>query len=604
MVYKLCDKFAKGGYGTPLKGREAIAAASRVVIDIGEKATGLRANGQISISYAATILEQVHALCAAGKTVVVVHSGQQGAKQSLEAIAKQLSLEGVEMCVTAGDLSSEATAKPVGQTIGELLGKTSFLVVQGPAGLSPQIAKAASAELLIMVAAGGTISEEARAGADSLQQSGTPVVVVDDAVADGILQVAAGQGAGTLIAAPAAAADGSAGGAKAADARATAIAARNASRQLQALPTSSRQAVLERVAKALEAAEEEIMAANAKDVELGEKAGIDAALMQRLKLKPEKIKQLAVGVRAIAQQEEPIRKPLSAMEIADGLVLERVTAPIGVCLIIFEARPDALPQIASLAIRSGNGLLLKGGKEATNSNACLHRIITQALAPDVDAALINLVTTREGVDQLLALDDVIDLVIPRGSNSLVRYIQTHTKIPVLGHADGICHVYVDPSADMQKARSICIDSKVDYPAACNALEKILVHKDLASDGRLDQLVSALQAENITVHRGDVCPATATALSSSLPLAPSPRHEYGSLDLTIEVRLLSRRTEPRFWDPSSTLQRIFEVGIALLRGGLSTGTKQCCAVQTPHGNNPAWLIVLVMKHLRSLEFRPC
>lgn len=119
-----------------------------------------------------------------------------------------------------------------------------------------------------------------------------------------------------------------------------------------------------------------------------------------------------------------------------------------------------LRQIASLAIRSGNGLMLKGGKEATHSNACLHRIITDALKPDVDPSLISLVTTREGVDKLLALDDVIDLVIPRGSNALVKYIQTHTKIPVLGHADGICHIYVDPAADMDKVKSICVDSKV------------------------------------------------------------------------------------------------------------------------------------------------
>eukprot|EP01024_Parvocaulis_polyphysoides_P023436 TRINITY_DN21668_c0_g1_i2.p1 TRINITY_DN21668_c0_g1~~TRINITY_DN21668_c0_g1_i2.p1 ORF type:complete len:352 (-),score=24.16 TRINITY_DN21668_c0_g1_i2:80-1063(-) len=217
------------------------------------------------------------------------------------------------------------------------------------------------------------------------------------------------------------------------------------------------------------------------------------------------------------------------MEIAKDLVLEQVTSPIGVLLIIFEARPDALPQIVSIAIRSGNGLLLKGGKEATRSNQCLHKIITDAISEDIDPHVVGLVQSREEISDLLRLDKVIDLVIPRGSNKLVSHIQQNTKIPVLGHADGICHIYVDKDADIKTTVDICVDSKKDYPAACNAVEKILVHESLAQDGRLFKLQSALRDAQITIYGGQKA-----SHSLSLSRAPSDRHEYGSLEVTLEI----------------------------------------------------------------------
>lgn len=312
--------------------------------------------------------------------------------------------------------------------------------------------------------------------------------------------------------------------------REMAVKARAASRALQALPSSDRVAILNRIADSLEAHEAEIMAENAIDVE-AVKGKVGEALMQRLVLKHNKIAQLAAGIRAIAKQDEPVGRLLSRLEVAEGLVLDKVTSPIGVLLIIFEARPDALPQIASLAIRSGNGLLLKGGKEATRSNALLHRLIVDAVAevaPGVGRDLIGLVTSRDEIDQLLKLHDVIDLVIPRGGNALVSYIQGNTKIPVLGHADGICHIYVDAAADMGKATRICVDSKVDYPAACNAVEKILVHESLVGD-KLNSLLKALQDAGVTLHGGE-----RAAGVLGLPPAPSPRHEYSSLDVTLEI----------------------------------------------------------------------
>lgn len=306
--------------------------------------------------------------------------------------------------------------------------------------------------------------------------------------------------------------------------------ARAAARQLQALSTEDRVKILHTIADEIEANESKIMRENEADVTAAT-GKISESLLQRLILKPTKIAQLADGIRAIAKQEEPIGKLITKTELADGLVLEKVTSPIGVLLIIFEARPDALPQIASLAIRSGNGLLLKGGKEAVRSNAVLHSIIVDCIervAPSVGKGLIGLVTSRDEIDALLGLSDVIDLVIPRGSNQLVSYIQSNTKIPVLGHADGICHIYVDPTADDAMAKEICVDSKIDYPAACNAVEKILVHESMKGE-RLDSLILALKDAGVTVHGGERAVA-----ELGLPAAPSPRHEYSSLDVTVEL----------------------------------------------------------------------
>lgn len=312
--------------------------------------------------------------------------------------------------------------------------------------------------------------------------------------------------------------------------REAAIQARTSARQLQGLSSEERRAILLSIADEIEKQSSRILEENAADVEAAT-GTISDSLLQRLILKPAKISQLADGIRSIARQEEPIGKLLCKTELADGLVLEKVTSPIGVLLVIFEARPDALPQIAALAIRSGNGLLLKGGKEAVRSNAILHSIIVECVekaAPSVGRGLIGLVTSRDEIDALLSLNDTIDLVIPRGSNQLVSYIQSNTKIPVLGHADGICHVYVDPSAEDGMVRTICVDSKIDYPAACNAVEKILVHEEYKGE-RLDGLLKALEDAGVTLHGGERAVG-----ELGLPPAPSVRHEYSSLDVTIEL----------------------------------------------------------------------
>ncbi|CAH8361369.1 unnamed protein product [Eruca vesicaria subsp. sativa] len=298
---------------------------------------------------------------------------------------------------------------------------------------------------------------------------------------------------------------------------------------LQTLSSEDRKQILYKVADALEANEETIRAENELDVTAAQEAGLEESLVARLVMTPAKISSLAASVRKLADMEDPIGRVLKKTEVADGLVLEKTSSPLGVLLIVFESRPDALVQIASLAIRSGNGLLLKGGKEARRSNAILHKVITDAIPETVGGKLIGLVTSREEIPDLLKLDDVIDLVIPRGSNKLVSQIKSTTKIPVLGHADGICHVYVDKACNVDMAKRIVSDSKLDYPAACNAMETLLVHKDLEQNAVLNELIFVLQNNGVTLYGG---PRASKILN--IPEARSFNHEYCSKACTVEV----------------------------------------------------------------------
>ncbi|KAI3899307.1 hypothetical protein MKW92_024328 [Papaver armeniacum] len=355
--------------------------------------------------------------------------------------------------------------------------------------------------------------------------AGVPVIITSGYATDNIIKVVQGEHIGTLfhkdahLWAPV----------KEVDSRDMAVAARECSRRLQALPSEDRKKILLQVADALEANESLIQEENDADVVAAKKAGYDKALISRLALKPGKISSLAKSVRVLAEMEEPIGRVLTRTEVADGLILEKTSSPLGVLLIVFESRPDALVQIASLAIRSGNGLLLKGGKEAKRSNAVLHKVITEAIPESVGSRLIGLVTSREEIPDLLKLDDVIDLVIPRGSNKLVSQIKESTKIPVLGHSDGICHVYVDKSANLDMAKRVVLDAKVDYPAACNAMETLLVHKDLLASGSLNELVGELRTAGITLYGG---PKVSTSLK--LMETRTFHHEYNSMACTIEI----------------------------------------------------------------------
>ena len=276
---------------------------------------------------------------------------------------------------------------------------------------------------------------------------------------------------------------------------------REAARRLAVLPGSARNQALEAIAQALEAAAPTITAANAADCEAALADGLAKPLYGRLKLDAVKLAGAIAGVRDVAKLPDPVGAVDLHRVLDNGLVLQRIGCPLGVLGVIFEARPDAVVQIASLAVKSGNGVILKGGREAVRSCEALVTAIRAGLAKtDVDPDVVQLLTTREETRALLNLEGYVDLIIPRGSNSFVQFVQQNTQIPVLGHADGICHLYIDAAADLEQAVAIAVDAKTQYPSACNAIETLLVHSQIA-DRALPLLADALRSQQVTL-RGD------------------------------------------------------------------------------------------------------
>ena len=280
--------------------------------------------------------------------------------------------------------------------------------------------------------------------------------------------------------------------------RARAAAVRGAQRVIGSAPAERRTAALRALKDVLLRSRAEIAAANEEDLARAAEEGLSGPLLHRLGLSDAKFESLLEGIDALADGEDPIDRVLTRTELDEGLVLELVRSPLGVLLIIFESRPDAVIQIGSLAIRSGNGVIMKGGREARRSNAvlvdCLRRALEEA---GLDPNAVLGVPDRRDVDELLALDDLIDLVIPRGSGALVRSIQERSRIPVLGHAEGVCHLYVDASADAEMATRLAVDGKCDYPAACNATETLLVHEAFLP--RLGAIGEALRARGVELR---------------------------------------------------------------------------------------------------------
>lgn len=267
------------------------------------------------------------------------------------------------------------------------------------------------------------------------------------------------------------------------------------------LSTEAKNQAIAAVAQALESAKEEILQANIADCEAATAEGIAKPLYKRLQLDEHKLRDAIAGVRDVGKLADPIGQVQIQRELDTGLVLKRITCPLGVLGIIFEARPEAAIQIISLAIKSGNGVILKCGKEAVRSCEAIVKAVKQGLSTtDVNPDVVQLLTTREETLELLRLDKYVDLIIPRGSNSFVRFVQENTRIPVLGHADGICHVYIDKSADIEKAIAVSVDAKVQYPAACNAIETLLVHHSIAAEF-LPKVAQAL-AERQVELKGD------------------------------------------------------------------------------------------------------
>ncbi|MBW4422842.1 MAG: glutamate-5-semialdehyde dehydrogenase [Myxacorys californica WJT36-NPBG1] len=306
---------------------------------------------------------------------------------------------------------------------------------------------------------------------------------------------------------------------------------RTAARQLAVQPADVKNWALTAIADALAANANEILAANAADCEAAKSEGTSSALYARLKLDQAKLEGAIAGVRDVAKLADPVGAVQLHRELDAGLVMKRITCPLGVLGVIFEARPDAVMQISSLAIKSGNGVILKGGKEAVRSCEALVKAIHQGLSQtEIDPSVVQLLTTREETLALLKLDQYVDLIIPRGSNSFVQFVQDNTRIPVLGHADGICHLYVDRTAEIAKAVKVAIDSKTQYPAACNAIETLLVHAAIASEFLLEA-APALQAKNVELRGDD---RTRGILNITAATETDWSTEYSDLILAIKI----------------------------------------------------------------------
>jgi glutamate-5-semialdehyde dehydrogenase len=324
-----------------------------------------------------------------------------------------------------------------------------------------------------------------------------------------------------------------------ADATSIAHSAREASRKLALLSGETRKASLLAIADALEENGERILAANAKDCAAAEKllstGEMTPALLSRLWIKESGIAEMAARVREVANLPDPVGKRLAATELDQGLILHKESCPLGVIAVVFESRPDVVPQIASLALKSGNAVLLKGGAEAANSNESIVAVWRETLCrfPDVPQESIHLLQSRSDVMELLGLQGEVDLLIPRGSKEFVAFMEQNSRIPVLGHGEGICHVLVDRVADLNKAVTVTLDSKVQYPAACNSIETLLVHKDIAA-AFLPRVVAELRRANVEV-RG--CPRVLALLPEAklvLAIEKDWSTEYSDLILSVKI----------------------------------------------------------------------
>lgn len=260
--------------------------------------------------------------------------------------------------------------------------------------------------------------------------------------------------------------------------------AKSASLALAALDTETKNNALKEMAKALDENRKKILEANAKDVlgaeKMAEKGELSDSLVKRLKINDEKITGMIDGIKDVMRIDDPVGETISTLKLDEGLILYQIKCPIGMLGVIFESRPDVVPQILSLCLKSGNGVAFKGGSEASNSNRILFDVLTEAAASaGVPKEAFVLMETREDINQILGMHEYIDLLIPRGSYDFVKYIQNNTKIPVLGHSAGICHIYVDDEADIDLALAVTLDSKIQYPAVCNAVETLLVNSKIS-----------------------------------------------------------------------------------------------------------------------------
>ena len=310
-----------------------------------------------------------------------------------------------------------------------------------------------------------------------------------------------------------------------------AAAAKIASRKMAVLDKDLKNNALKQISEALTASADKIFEANREDVRIATEQSLETPLLKRLKFDEKKLKEVTDGITSLISLEEPVGKTLLHTTLDDGLELYRVTSPIGVIGVIFESRPDALVQIASLCLKSSNAVFLKGGREAEKTNKVLAEIIyNSGVSAGLPEGWLHLITTREDVNAMLSLDKYIDLLIPRGSNAFVQYIMSNTLIPVMGHADGVCHTYVSDDCDKDLARKVIIDAKTQYVSVCNATETLLLDESL-KDSFLPEIAAALRDAGVEIH-GD----SSVASILGCPEADEWHREY--LDYKISIKLVS------------------------------------------------------------------
>ena len=328
--------------------------------------------------------------------------------------------------------------------------------------------------------------------------------------------------------------------------------ARRAARSLAPMSLTQRNDALAAVADALEGHGQEILAANAEDLKLADAlvatGDLSAANRARLGLTPAKIAEMAEQVRAVRDLPDPLGRVLDAMELDRGLDLEKRSVPLGVLAVVFEARPDAVTQISALALKSGNAVILKPGREVERTATALVELIRRAIATvSLPADAVSLILGREAVAELLTFSSLVDLVIPRGSRALVEHIQATTRIPVLGHADGICHIYVDQAVDAEQALAVIDDAKTDYPAVCNAVETVLIHEAVPR-AFLPALIGRLQAKGVSLRGDSALRALLPAeLAATIVEVENWHTEYGDLDVGAPECAVARggdRAHPR------------------------------------------------------------
>lgn len=370
----------------------------------------------------------------------------------------------------------------------------------------------------------GGMQSKVKSGLWALKR-GTSVVVCNGGTTDVIKRVVKGDRVGTFFSKQGCETESSQ----------LAQMARSGSNQLKLLTAEQRSSLICDIALALEANKNRILEENERDIVKAKAEGLENVLQSRLKLTEDKLKGLSIGLQQIAEKSKTVLdKTLKVTKVSDRLTLRQISCPVGVLLVIFESRPDCLPQIAALSLATANGLLLKGGKEAYYSNLFLYKIIREVLSKYNCQEAVQLIDTRERVNELVSLNEHIDLIIPRGSNELVKSIKQQAKMtPVLGHAEGICHVYLDQELDEDEAIRIALDSKCNYPSACNAMETLLIHRSLISTELFKKLCNEFKARQVKLNIG-------SRLAKELPFfnntcsTSNYRIEYGALECTIEM----------------------------------------------------------------------